>query len=260
MKISLLIAAHNQIDALQKVFAALALQTRAPDEIIVADDGSVDGTSEFLIAQGQHFGVPLHHLWQPNQGFRKLIMLNHAVARSTGDYLVFTDGDCVPHRRFIADHAALAEKGFYVQGRRCFVREPFVPEFIPGQTKSWLWALRGRIARPIKSVRLPFPIVRRDRGQRGIIGCNMAFWRDDVLAVNGFDEEYHGRGMGADSDLASRVYNLGRQRKFVYGQALVFHLDHPIAPRPHFSTNRARLDDVLRSGKIRCERGLNQYL
>ena len=87
----------------------------------------------------------------------------------------------------------------------------------------------------------------------------MAFWREDIVAVNGFDESYQGRGMGADSDLGSRVYNLGRKRKFVYGRALVYHLDHPIAARPHYDANKARLEEVLRSGKTRCALGLDQY-
>ena len=88
----------------------------------------------------------------------------------------------------------------------------------------------------------------------------MAYWRADVVAVNGFDESYMGRGMGADSDLGSRIYNLGRSRKFVYGRALVYHLDHTIMPRPHYAANRARLDEVLRTGKVRCEKGLDRYL
>ena len=259
MKLSLIISAYNQRDALDKIFCALSLQKNAPDEILIADDGSADGTQELIENWKMKMSVPVEHLWQPDRGFLKTTILNRTVAAASGEYLVFLDGDCVPHPKFIADHRALAERGFWVQGRRCFVREPFVAEFIPGTTSVWQWALRGRIARPAKSVRLPFPIIRRDRGQRGILGCNMAYWREDVVAVNGFDESYQGRGMGADSDLGSRVYNLGRRRKFVYGRALVYHLDHPIAPRPHFDANKARLDEVLRSGKIRCERGLTQH-
>lgn len=258
MKLSLIIAAYNQRACLEKVFPALAAQTSAPDEIIVADDGSGDGTRELIAAWAKKFSVPLRHLWHADEGFRKLVILNRAVAAATGDYLVFTDGDCVPHQQFIADHRALAEKNYFVQGRRCFVREPFVAEFSPAKTVAW--ALTGKISRPHKSLRLPFPLIFRNQKQRGIIGCNMAFWRADVLAVNGYDEIYQGRGMGADSDLGSRLYNLGRQRKFVYGRALVFHLDHPIAPRPHFAANRARLDEVIRSGKTRCERGVDKYL
>ena len=258
MKLSLIIAAYNQCGPLGKIFQALAQQTSQPDEILIADDGSTDGTGELIAAWSEKLSMPVRHLWQPDEGFRKLVILNRAIAAATGEYLVFTDGDCVPHRQFIADHRALAEKGFFVQGRRCFVREPFVEEFSPGKTLAW--ALMGKISRPSKSLRLPFPLIFRNQKQRGILGCNMAHWRDDVVAVNGFDESYQGRGMGADSDLGSRLYNLGRQRKFVYGRALVFHLDHPIAPRPHFVANRARLDEVLRSGKTRCEHGLDQHL
>jgi len=260
MKLSLILSAYNQRAALEKIFWALAQQTILPDQILIADDGSSDGTRELIERWKAKLRVSVEHLWQSDGGFLKTTILNRCVAAATSDYIVFLDGDCVPHRNFIEDHRALAEPGFWVQGRRCFVRERFVGDFDPGSTPVWQWALRGRIARPMKTVRLPFPIVQRDRGQRGILGCNMAYWREDVVAVNGFDESYQGRGMGADSDLGSRVYNLGRRRKFVYGRALVYHLDHPIMPRPHFDANKARLDDVLRSGRFRCEKGLDQYL
>jgi glycosyltransferase involved in cell wall biosynthesis len=259
VKISLIISAYNQRDALEKIFHGLALQTISPAEILIADDGSTDGTRELIEEWQTKLSAPVQHLWHPDNGFLKTTILNKSVAAASGEYIVFLDGDCVPHPKFIADHRALAERGFWVQGRRCFVREPFVAEFAPGTTRVWKWALQGRIARPFKSVRLPFPLIRRDRGQRGILGCNMAYWRDDIAAVNGFDESYEGRGMGADSDLGSRLYNLGRLRKFVYGRALVYHLDHPVMPRPHFVANRARLDDVLRLGRTRCEQGLDQY-
>lgn len=260
MKLSLIIATYNQPLALEKLFQGLKLQKKLPDEILIADDGSNDDTRGLIARWKNNFPAPLQHHWHPDQGFRKNKILNRTLAAASGDYIVFTDGDCVPHPCFIADHRALAERGFWVQGRRCFVRETFVPEFVPGKTSLWQWSLRGRISRPHKSFRLPFALVFRNQKQRGIIGCNMAFWRDDLVTVNGFDETYVGRGMGADSDLGSRLYNLGRPRKFVYGRVLVYHLDHLIAPRPHFAANRARLDAVLRSGKTRCECGLDQYL
>ncbi len=260
MKLSFIIATYNQPDALEKVFQGIARQKKLPDEILIADDGSTDSTREIIDGWRNKIPVPVRHLWHQDRGLLKTKILNQAVAAAAGDYLVFSDGDCVPHPLFIADHRALAERGFWVQGRRCFVREPFVPEFAPGKTSLWQWSLRGRVSRPHKSFRLPFPVVFRNQKQRGILGCNMAYWRDDIVAVNGFDESYVGRGMGADSDLGSRLYNLGRLRKFVYGRALVYHLDHRIMPRPHFAANKARLDEVIRTGKIRCEAGLDQYL
>lgn len=129
MKLSLLISLYNQTDVLHKVLAGLERQQRPPDEILFADDGSREPTRELVAAFAARAPVPVKHVWHEDDGFRKTIILNQAVAAATGDYLVFTDGDCVPHPRYVADHRALAETGCWVQGRRCFVREPFVPQF-----------------------------------------------------------------------------------------------------------------------------------
>ena len=188
------------------------------------------------------------------------MILNQALAAATGDYIVLLEGDCVPHADFIRDHVTLAEKNFWVQGRRCFVREKFVPEFSPGKTPNGLWCLRGRITGLGKAFRLRFAVVRRIRLNSGIIGCNMAFWRDDLVAVNGFDEEYTGWGIGEDSDLGARLYHLGLQRKFVYGWAVIYHLNHPQQPKAHVPASLENLAETIASGKTRCQRGLQQYL
>ena len=130
----------------------------------------------------------------------------------------------------------------------------------PKRIPAWGWMLTGKITGATKGVRWPFPIIRRDTRQRGIIGCNMAFWREDILAVNGFDEDYTGWGTGEDSDIGTRLYHLGRPRKFVYGRAITFHLNHPAAPRDHHAASLARLAKTIASGKIRCENGLDRHL
>ena len=257
--VSIVVSTYNRPDTLTRVIAALASQSVPPCEVLVADDGSGPPTRDCIATWMSQTGFPLRHLWQPNDGFRKTILLNQAVSDATGDYLVFTDGDCVPHPRFVEDHQALAERGFWVQGRRCFVRERWVPSFDPARTPLLLWALLGRLTGVPKAFRFPWAVVRRDTAQRGIIGCNLAAWRDDLIAVNGFDEAYTGWGVGEDSDLGTRLYHLGRRRKFVYGRAIVYHLDHPAAPRSHLQESLARLDDTIRSGRIRCERGLNLH-
>ena len=260
MKLTLLISTYEAPMALAKVLQGVGLQTRVPDEVFITDDGSGDPTRTLIDQWRASVTFPVHHLWHAHQGFRKIILLNKAVAAAKGDYLVFTDGDCVPHRRYLTDHERLAERGFWVQGRRCYVREPYVPEFDPVKTSVLGWMLLRKIGGVAKGVRLPIPIVFRNRNQRGIIGCNMAFWRDDVMTVNGFDEDLLGRGIGPDSDLGTRVYNLGRPRKFVYGHALVYHLDHFVAPRDNLETKKRLLQQTIASGRIRCEKGLDQYL
>jgi glycosyltransferase involved in cell wall biosynthesis len=258
--LSLIISTYEQPVALEKVLRGVSLQTRRPEEVFITDDGSGEPTRGLIEAWRREAPCKTQYLWHPHEGFRKTILLNQAVAAATGKYLVFLDGDCVPHRRFLADHERLAEPGYWVQGRRCFVKESFVGAFEAGKTSIWRWMLSGRIAPATKGLYLPFPLIFRNRKQRGIIGCNMAFWREDVVAVNGFDETYLGRGIGPDSDLGTRVYNLGRRRKFVYGRALVYHLDHPVMPRDNLEAKRTWLKETIRSGKTRCERGLDQYL
>ncbi len=259
-RLSLIISTYNRPDVLAKCFAGVDLQSTPPDEVLIADDGSKQPTRDRVEAWAKTRPFPVKHVWQEDDGFRKTAILNKAVAGASGDYLVFTDGDCVPHRRFVGDHLAVAERGFWVQARRCFVEEKFVPQFEPGRTPVLRWMLTGRITGAAKGIRLPFPIVKRDTAQRGIIGCNMAAWRDDVVAVNGFDEEYSGWGIGEDSDLGTRLYHLGRPRKFVYAHAIVFHLNHPAAPRDHVGESLARLQGTIRSKRLRCDRGLDQHL
>jgi glycosyltransferase involved in cell wall biosynthesis len=260
ISISLVISTFNQPAALAKTFDGVRLQRRQPDEILISDDGSDEPTRKLVEIFSKSSPVPVKHLWHPHNDFRKTTILNKTVAAARCEYMIFTDGDCVPHQEFVADHAALAEKGCWVQGRRCFVREKFVPEFEAGKTNLWRWMLAGRISGAAKGVRLPFPIIRRDTKQRGVIGCNMSFWRDDILAINGFDEDYTGWGTGEDSDIGTRLYHLGRLRKFVYGRAITFHLNHPQLPREHHAASLARLAETIASGKIRCANGLNRHL
>ena len=260
MKISLVISTFNQPNSLAKVWRGFQRQTRWPDEVLISDDGSAGPTRELVQQMAAVAPVPVKHIWQPHEGFRKTIILNQTVAAATGDYLIFTDGDCVPHPKFVADHAAQAEKNFWVQGRRCFVHEKFVPQFEADAMPAFGWMVAGKITGVAKGVRWPLPIVRRDTEQRGIIGCNMAFWRDDIVAVNGFDEDYTGWGTGEDSDIGTRLYNLGRQRKFVYGRAITFHLNHPPAPRGHHAASLARLAETIASRKVRCVNGLDRHL
>ena len=257
--VALIVSAYNQTDVLLKTLRGIELQRTPPDEIVVADDGSGAETRGLIDTWTRRAPAPTRHVWHPDDGFRKTVILNKALATVRSDYVVFTDADCVPHPSFIADHRALAERGYWVQGRRCFVLEPWVRAFDPERMPFWSWALRGRIKRAGKGVHLPRPIVFRDTEQRGIIGCNMACWRRDAEVVNGFDEAYSGWGIGEDSDFGSRLYHLGVRRKLVYGHAVVFHLNHPMPSRSHLEESQARLEETWRTGRVRAPRGLEQY-
>jgi glycosyltransferase involved in cell wall biosynthesis len=255
--ITVILSTYNQPAALKCILTALRRQTLAPAEIIVADDGSKPETASVIQQHQLQLDINIKHVWHEDQGFRKTIILNKAIAQAKKPYIIFLDGDCVPSPQFIADHAKLAESGYFVQGRRAFIAESSVADYLAGRVSLIGLALTGKLSGLFKAVRLPFPIVRKNQGQRGLIGCNLAIWREDLLAINGFDEAYEGWGM-EDSDLCSRLYHLGRQRKLVHGRALVYHLNHPIASRAQVKTNQERLAQVLAARTIRCEKGIDQ--
>ena len=257
--LTVIVSTYNQPAALECILDALCRQTVASTEIIVADDGSKPETASVIHRHQLKPGASIKHCWHEDQGFRKTIILNQAITLATQTYIVFLDGDCVPSRQFIADHARLAEAGYFVQGRRAFIKESAVGDFVAGRVSLLGLAVTGRLSGLFKAVRLPIPIVRKNQGQRGLIGCNLAIWREDLLAVNGFDEAYAGWGM-EDSDLCSRLYHLGRQRKLVHGRALVYHLNHPVASRAQVQTNQARLAAVLASRAVRCAQGIEHHL
>jgi glycosyltransferase involved in cell wall biosynthesis len=258
MTVSLIISTYNRPEALAKVLVGVARQTHSPREILIADDGSAEPTRNLIDKWKSQSHAPVSHIWHPDDGFRKTIILNKAIKAADSDYMVFLDGDCVPHAKFIADHEALAEKGFWVQGRRCFVKTDYVEQFEPASTALWQWLITGRMSGFFKAVRLPSAIIRRGTEQRGLIGCNMGIWREDLVAVNGFDETYIGWG-GEDSDIGLRLYHLGRPRKFVYGHAIVYHLNHPTLSRDSYGRNRSKLEETLRSRRIRCDQGLAEH-
>lgn len=256
-KISVIVSTYEYPLALGKALASLSAQTVPPDEVLVADDGSGPETTEVIESHLER--LPLRRVHHEHNGFRKAVILNKAIAQAAGEYVVFLDGDSVPAGEFIADHAMLAERGCWVQGRRAFVDESCAGAFEPSCGRVWSLALRGKLSGLWKAVRLPFPVVKRGREQRGILGCNLGVWREDLIAVNGYDETFTGWGR-EDADLGNRLYHLGRDRKFVYGRAIIYHLNHPVVSRDRLPTNQSLLEETLGEKRIRAREGLDQYL
>ena len=260
-QITVVISTYNHHRPLELCLAGFRSQSVSPGEILIADDGSGAETRGLIAKLLPTLPVPARHIWHEDKGFRKNVILNRSLAAAKGNYLVLTDADCIPHSRFVEDHAALAEPGFWVQGRRCYLNDAASGALVPGQNvQGGRLFLTGKMSGAAKGFRLPFPVIRRNSGQRGIIGCNMAMWKNDLLEINGWDEEYEGWGLGEDSDIGSRLYHLGRPRKFVYGRAILYHLHHPVLNRDHLSQSQIRLDETLRTKKVRCLRGVGQYL
>lgn len=261
MRISVAVITYNWPDALELVLSALAKQTELPFEVIVTDDGSREDTRGRLERLGQAYPVRLVHLWQPDDGARMSRARNRAIAAARGDYVVLLDGDMVAERHFIADHRRFAREGCFVQGSRVLTDQALALRMI-SEGRTELGFFERGIERRRNTLRMP--IVARMHAspcvkQRGIKSCNMGFWREDLLRLNGFNEAMTGWGR-EDTELAVRAFHAGLLRRDVRFSALATHLFHPTRKHVVGNPNDLIVEDTRVRKLARAEQGLDRHL
>jgi glycosyltransferase involved in cell wall biosynthesis len=249
-------------------------QTDANFEVLIADDGSSDETREAVASLRPPHPIRgpnrLFHTWQPDIGFRASAARNMGVFHSRGDYLIFLDGDCIPRPEFIERHRLLAEPGFMVSGSRVLLSKEFTEQLLSSNEsfaihhKGMTYWLRQRLAgnanKILPLVYLPNHRLRHFRSVKWsrIKSCNLAIWRKDFVAVNGFDESFVGWGH-EDADLVLRLARLGVRRKGGAFSTEVFHLWHNENTRDTESENRLRVEERTKTGLIEAAVGLNGH-
>ncbi len=268
MRIAVILTTYNRPDALAAVLAGYAAQRDAEFELLIADDGSTDDTRRVCQEFKSRVAFPVTHVWHEDRGFRAAAIRNRALAATRADYVVFSDGDCVPGRRFVAQHQRLAERGWFVAGNRVLLSAPFTSRALNERLPlhgwgigAWMGAwLRRDINRWLPLVTLPDVGLRKAAPQRwvGVKTCNLAAWRDDLLRVNGLDETYSGWGL-EDSDLVIRLQHAGVRHKSARFAAPVFHLWHAENDRSRLPENQRRLDALLSSDRVRAQSGVDRY-
>lgn len=258
--VALIVTTHEQPDFLRRVLNAVSRQSRLPQEMLLADDGSGDETREIFLRWAARQPFPGRHVWQAHDGFRKAHMLNRAVAATKMDYLIFLDGDMVPHCDFITDHCAAARPAAFIQGHRALVEQNAAAWFGQGglaaDRRRALW--QGQISGWKNAFRWPWPVVSEKKHLRGIRGCNFSLWRADMVRVNGYNEAFTGWGR-EDSEFAARLMNAGVRRRDLRGRAVCFHLWHPPVSRAELAANDALLEKAIREKITRCDHGLNRH-
>ena len=269
MRIAVIVTTYNRPDALAAVLAGYQAQGDRDFELLVADDGSSRETRDVVESWQSQAHFKLRHVWQEDRGFRAAAIRNRAIAATTADYIVFTDGDCIPSRHFVARHRALAERGWFVAGNRILLCKDFSRRVLEQQlplhawrTSDWFIAwLKRDINRWLPLIALGGGTFRKRAPTRweGIKTCNLAVWRDDLIRVNGLDESYTGWGL-EDSDLVIRLLHAGVRHKSGRFATPLFHLWHAENDRSGLTDNRRRLDAILHSQHIFAARGINQYL
>jgi glycosyltransferase involved in cell wall biosynthesis len=262
LKSSVIISTYNRPAYLERVLEGYLLQTTPPGEIIVADDGSTEETAALIRRFRAESAVDIRHVWHEDKGFRLAAIRNRAIAAGAGEYLIFADDDAVPSKRFVEDHLRFAEAHCFIQGHRVMLGKEISATFSvrdSGFASLLSPALRGRIGNVINALRPPAPLIKRSQDMKGIRGCNMSFYRADLLAVNGFNEDFVGWGK-EDSELAVRLYRNGVWRKDLKFRACCFHLYHDNYGRDKLEHNIGLLEAARKDTLIYCANGVDKYL
>ena len=234
-KISVIVSTYNAEEWLEKVLWGFHCQTFKNFEVVVADDGSGPKTKNLIDSLKAKVSYPLIHVWQEDDGFQKSRILNKAVDACSAEYIIMTDGDCIPREDFVEVHYINKEPGFFISGGYYMlpmnISKMITLKDIEEQNCfniNWLKA-KG-IPKTFKNNKL------RARGITSILlntftptnaswnGHNSSGWKKDILNVNGFDERMQYGGQ--DRELGERLFNFGIKSKQLRYSAVCVHLDH----------------------------------
>ena len=235
MKTSVILTTYNAEAWLEKVIWGLSVQTEKDFEIIIADDGSRKETKELLDTLRPMLEMPLIHVWQEDNGFQKSQILNKAIVASNTDYLIFTDGDCIPRKDFVATHLRYREKGYFLSGgyfmlpmgvskdiskedilnQDCFDLDWLSSKGLKKTFKASKLMVKGLSSRILNAV-TPTKATWN--------GHNASGWKKDIVEINGFNQEMQYGGQ--DRELGERLFNKGIKSKQIRYSAICLHLDH----------------------------------
>lgn len=241
---SVIISFYKNLKYLKLVLAGFERQNNKEFEIIIADDGSPSDIVEEIEKMSALYSFPIVHVWHPDKGFRKNKILNKAIMASRSPYLIFIDGDCIPHSKFVSGHLKNAVENVTLTGRRVNLSQKLTENLTPTKVKiGWLEhhfskvVLDGLFGDSF-DVEKGFYTENKtllkyfNKKKRGIVGCNFSLHKQDILRINGFDERYEAASVGEDSDIQYRLELLGIEVRSLNHIAVQYHLDHKLQPRP----------------------------
>lgn len=267
MEASVIFSTYNSTAWLEKVLWGFSVQTTKDFEIVIADDGSGPETKQLIEKMAPHVGVPVRHVWHEDDGFQKSKILNKAILAAAADYLIFTDGDCIPREDFVEVHLQRRRKGRFLSGgyfmlpmatSEAITREDVVAQrcFDAG------WLRRHGLRSTYKTLKLTskgwledlLNAVTTTRPTWN--GHNSSGWKSDIVGANGFDERMQYGGQ--DRELGERLANAGVRGIQIRYSAIVVHLDHKRGYRTAESIqkNLGIRKETRASGKVRTDYGI----
>ncbi len=264
---SLLISTYNWPQALGLCLRSVLQQSALPDEIVIADDGSREETAVLIQDFAKSSPVPVKHIWQPDEGFQLARIRNKGFAAAKGEYIIQIDGDLILHKHFIKDHLRFRRKGFFTTGSRVLL-SPKTTETLFANNCIDIRKHSEEDRNFFNSIYLPFPMLHKLLSRRYknsgkhkyyVKGCNMAFWKQDLLKVNGYNESFSGWGR-EDSEIAIRLINAGVHKQFLKFGGISYHLFHKEASREMEDKNIRIMKEAAEKKITWAEKGLLQHM
>ena len=257
MKLSVLITTYNSEEWLKKVLVGYANQTEKDFEIVIADDGSTKKTKELLNTFATSFQYPIIHVWQEDKGFQKCKILNKAIVRTNSDYILFTDGDCIPREDFVVTHLKHQEKGYFLSGGyfKLPLKTSFlisIDDIITKRCFNPFFLTKKGVKKNFKLSKLirfkPFTVFMNwiTPTKKTFNGHNTSCFKKDLLAVNGFNEDMQYGGL--DREVGERLFNLGILGKQIRYAAICLHLEHE---RVYFNKEAWNKNLIVRAYNIK---------
>ena len=261
MKSSLIISTYNWPQALELVLLSALKQTQLPDEIIIADDGSTKETASLIDSFKSKFDIPLMHVWHEDDGFRKSVILNKAIAQAQGDYIIQADGDCILHSNYVQDHIHFATKGTYLFGSRVNIQKEHLDILFDKKQIDFNAFSKG-IKKRTRALHIPILsqlYKANNQFSKKFRGCNTSYFRSDFLAVNGYNEDFKGWGR-EDSELALRFHNSGLEARRIRYRGIVFHIFHIEKSKSRLEINNDIELKTIAEKSVWCKNGVDKYL
>lgn len=256
MDLTLIISVYKDKEALQAIFNSLRHQSFKKFEVIVAQDAESDEFKSLIEEYASFF--PIQHVQQNDDGFRKNRILNAAIRCVRTEKVVFVDGDCVLHSQFLSEYNRSISQGKICMGRRVMTDQRNSRSMRLGKivTPSFFKMLFSGTSYLEEGVYLPsFP--RKWISEPHLLGCNMGWYLQDLIDLNGFDEDYIHPGYGEDCDIEMRGLKMGLIKYPMRFKAIQYHLHHGRPEREEAIVySKEKFDQKKNMDGFRCENGL----
>lgn len=255
-KVSLIIAVYKRVDFLELIFKSLENQTFRDFQVIIAEDDCSPMVKSFVEEKEKNFPFEIKHISQEDNGFRKNILLNKAMRIADGEYLIFIDGDCILDKNFVKDHVKNAKPNVCLFGRRVMLDAKTSERLVKTKDLKYLSFIKLLFTKTThleSAIRFPFFISWR---KNGVLGCNFSVFKDKMIKINGFDEDFTRPLFGEDTDIERRLTLIGVKLKCSKFQTIQYHLHHPTKDRDEdWKISGELYERKVKEGKSVCDNG-----